>query len=287
MKKYVILLAVVLFVLTGCEPQVILQKYSKEDIMQLILPGKENTLRDELIFVNDGLSYNHGINDENIDAYNKILNQLDKVIGRNKYQVESIFETYRGKGEDVEISYSMYIIPNEFLTQYQNWKSWDHTINPDDPWNPFICTITLNAQGEISGNYRSLILGHQWIADAKKAFAKKFPNYYMNIASVRMFDYDAYLPLDFKGSWREALKEVKKGNSINVFVPYGTSAETINEFVEKNEAFFKEYFIVEIVVVELNESDTYARVQAEERYYLNNYRFDTELYPSIAIFVLR
>jgi len=187
----------------------------------------------------------------------------------------------------MEIFYSMHIVPNDLLMQYQNWKAWDNTVNPDDPWNPFICTITLNAQGEITGNYRSLVLGHQWISDVKKAFAQKFPSYYMNIASVRLFDYDAYLPLGYKSSWKEALQEMKRGNSVNVFVPYGTSAETIDDFIKKNEAFFKQYFIEEIVVVELNESDSYAKVQAEERYYLNNYRFDGEFYPSIAIFVLR
>ena len=287
MKKYGILLIIILSVLTGCETEVSVQKYTKENIMQLILPGKENTLRDELIFVNDTLSYNHGINDENIDDYSKILNELDKIIGKNKYQIESVFETHRGKGEKMEIFYSMHIVPNDLLMQYQNWKAWDNTVNPDDPWNPFICTITLNAQGEITGNYRSLVLGHQWISDVKKAFAQKFPSYYMNIASVRLFDYDAYLPLGYKSSWKEALQEMKRGNSVNVFVPYGTSAETIDDFIKKNEAFFKQYFIEEIVVVELNESDSYAKVQAEERYYLNNYRFDGEFYPSIAIFVLR
>lgn len=289
-KKIVIVTVLFLIFFTGCKSNDNTMSYSKEEIVAMVMPDKEETLIEEEIIINDGLSYYHGINEDNLPYYNQILQKLDEVVGKGKYQITSIFETRTGSSIKY-VSYVMHIISDDLLEEYLDWTGTSGLPNPDDPMNPFRIVISLDGQGSdsgvVKGNYQSVLMGYRWIQDIKRDFTAHYPDYYMNVDAVRMFDYDVYLSLDFDGTWEQAYQQVSGGNSINIFVPHNHSSEDIAAFVENNQDFFKKHYVSEIVIVILNEEDSYEEIQATERLYLNSYRYHTESFQDILIYIVK
>ena len=285
MKKDILILVILFSILTGCKINQNNHEYTKEELEQLILPGRENTLQEKEVVISEGISVYHGVNEDNIVAYRAMLQNLDEMIGKDKYQITSVFETHHKIGEIIEISYIMYIVPEEFLQLYQGWQDWDLSINPDDPMNPFVCEISLDSKGNIESDYHAMVKGYEWSQAIHMDFAQRYPAYHMNIDEIRIFN--SYLEMDFNGNWEEAYQQIFGGNSINIFMPYGTSNEEINQFIQDEIEFFKSYFIEAVVVIVLKENDTYQMIQEKERLYLNMNRYLEENYFEIIVYVMK
>jgi|GEM_PF-3783515 len=287
MKKKVFFLLVFICLLTSCTEDKSVNEYTREMMEQLLMEGKESTLEERVIIVNEELFYVHGISDENFIYYNTLLQKLDQMIKEGEYQIISVFEVHRGKESMRKTSYVLHIVSNEFLDFYHSWKTSNLLVNPDDPENPFVSIITISDSGIVTGNYQSIAMGYQWRLEIQEEFYQIFPNYYMNIENIRLFDYDVLLDADFNGDWKEIHQEIEGGNRINIFVPFGTSEESIHQSIKENESFFKAYFVNQIVVIELNETDTFEMIQEQERIHQNSYAHKTEEFPAIVIYVMK